>query len=302
MKTLTEFSGFDLRNGNKTKMDLINSKKNELKQTVATEQTEDEATTQPTTASGEPSVETVADNNQTDEKKDELLQTNDEATKAVESIEENAEVKIEAPESSDTPAAVKIIKPLPENQRGKIRDVKNNDWQKYEELIKEDLEKAITENFKLEGEKLEYFKNALNVIDKRRFQDLKRVMIVTFADGEKQPPDAKKIDEHYYVAEYMASLNPPKPQRGRGRHARGGRDRDRDRGRGGQGPRDRDSRGGERDGGRPKRRFPRRDDNSSSFRGTRPQPQPQQQMEPQKPVKIVPVRPSNLPPTEQDKG
>jgi len=58
----------------------------------------------------------------------------------------------------------------------------------------EEIQAAITESFKLEGEKLKFFMNALNAV-KEKTDRLKRVIVMTVAEGEKLPSGSSKIEE-----------------------------------------------------------------------------------------------------------
>lgn len=102
----------------------------------------------------------------------------------------------------------------------------------------EEIETSLGETFKLEGEKLKYFVNALNVAGENT-TGLKRVFVATLAEGENVPAKATKVDDHYFIPEFVAA---PKaaPADAKGAGGRGGRG-----GRGAGGPR------GEKKGGSP---------------------------------------------------
>ncbi len=131
----------------------------------------------------------------------------------------------------------------------------------------EELPAAMGEALKLEGDKLGYLMNAVELVGEK-LEDLKRVVVFTLAEGKKAPHSAVQKGEHYYSTEYYPSLNPPKgrgPQGGHGEKGRGGKDGKKGkRGRGGRGGRG-EGRGGERSAGgpgegqspRPPRRGPR---------------------------------------------
>ncbi len=91
----------------------------------------------------------------------------------------------------------------------------------------EEIQTSLGEAFKFEGDKLKYFINALDVAGQNQ-QDLKRVFVISLADGESAPAKAVQFEEHHYVPEF---LNTAKPQatatdakggRGGGKGGRGG--------------------------------------------------------------------------------
>jgi hypothetical protein len=67
----------------------------------------------------------------------------------------------------------------------------------------EEVQQALGETFKLEGDKLKYFSNALDVAGQNT-EKLTRVIVVTFAEGESVPPKATKVEEHHYIPEFQA--------------------------------------------------------------------------------------------------
>jgi len=106
----------------------------------------------------------------------------------------------------------------------------------------EELPPAMGEALKLEGDKLNFMMNALEVVGDRS-DDLKRVIVFTLVEGEKAPTHAKQMGEHYYLVEYYPSLHAKKP-RADSRDERGG-------GRDGKGKGRGDKRGGKPGGDRP---------------------------------------------------
>lgn len=66
----------------------------------------------------------------------------------------------------------------------------------------EEIEANIAETFKLEGEKLKHFTNAMEVASQNP-EKLHRVLVVTFAEGEAAPANALKVDEHHYVPAFI---------------------------------------------------------------------------------------------------
>lgn len=75
----------------------------------------------------------------------------------------------------------------------------------------DDLTQALGETLKLEGDKLTFLINALEVAGPK-LQDLKRVVVFAPNEGEKSIPGGIQKGQHIYLAEYYPSLNPnPKP-------------------------------------------------------------------------------------------
>ncbi|KYG65716.1 hypothetical protein AZI86_01170 [Bdellovibrio bacteriovorus] len=71
----------------------------------------------------------------------------------------------------------------------------------------EEIEASLGETFKLEGDKLKYFVNALNVANDNS-ANLKRVFVATLAEGENIPAKSVKVEEHHYIPEFLSA---PKP-------------------------------------------------------------------------------------------
>lgn len=90
----------------------------------------------------------------------------------------------------------------------------------------EEIQASLGETFKLEGDKLKYFVNALDVAGQNQ-TDLKRVYVITLAEGESAPAKATQVEEHYYVPEFLNTAKPApatetKGGRGGGKGGRGG--------------------------------------------------------------------------------
>ncbi|PWU21954.1 MAG: hypothetical protein C5B49_01790 [Bdellovibrio sp.] len=66
----------------------------------------------------------------------------------------------------------------------------------------EEVQAHLGESFKLEGEKLKHFIHALEVAGQNP-EKLKRVLVLTYGEGEAVPSQATKFDEHYYLPEYL---------------------------------------------------------------------------------------------------
>lgn len=90
----------------------------------------------------------------------------------------------------------------------------------------EEIQASLGETFKLEGDRLKHFFNSLDIAAKNA--GLARMMVMSLAEGEKAPPKAVQIEEHYYVPEFRVLAQPQQPGRegrgghGKGRHGRGG--------------------------------------------------------------------------------
>ncbi|WP_413289189.1 hypothetical protein [Bdellovibrio sp. HCB337] len=91
----------------------------------------------------------------------------------------------------------------------------------------EEIQASLGTTYKLEGDKLTYFVNALEIADKNA-QGLKRVLVVSYNDGETVPAQATKVEEMYYLPEMFITAKPVAPAkdakggRGGGRGGKGG--------------------------------------------------------------------------------
>jgi len=85
----------------------------------------------------------------------------------------------------------------------------------------EEIQASLGTTYKLEGDKLTYFVNALEVAGKNA-EGLKRVMVVSYADGEKVPAQATKVEEMYYLPELFITAKPAAPAAKDGKGGRGG--------------------------------------------------------------------------------
>lgn len=83
----------------------------------------------------------------------------------------------------------------------------------------EEIQENLATTYKLEGDKLKFFVNALDVASQNQ-TSLKRVFVATLTEGETQPAKAVQIEEHFYVPEFIA---PPKPAAAAGAPGRGGK-------------------------------------------------------------------------------
>lgn len=72
----------------------------------------------------------------------------------------------------------------------------------------EEVQQALGEKFKYEGDKLKYFFNAIEVAS-TDLDKLYRVVVVSLAEGEAAPEKATKVEDHHYILEYQATVKPP---------------------------------------------------------------------------------------------
>lgn len=71
----------------------------------------------------------------------------------------------------------------------------------------EEIPQGIGEALKLEGDRLNWFMSALEVVGGET-SDLKRVVVFTLAEGEKAPNGSVQKGEQYYIAEYYPAIAP----------------------------------------------------------------------------------------------
>ena len=194
MKTVTEFSAFELRRAHGIKMNLIRERQKAFEEAK-------------TAAAGTVAAET---------------------TPTIPSAE--------APASEPASDAKPVSKEDAEAERRARVQARRDQIRALESAVQEALTQALTTEMKLEGERLNHFLNALQVVDPRRARDLRRVVVMTLDEKERLPLDTKKIGEHFYKGEYLAPLDQPRGrgrfrgrnERGGGRKGRGGRGRGRD--------------------------------------------------------------------------
>jgi hypothetical protein len=105
----------------------------------------------------------------------------------------------------------------------------------------EEIQASLGETFKYEGDKLKHFVNALEIVSKGT-ENLKRVLVLSFAEGENTPPKVVKVEEHHYLPEFHID---PKALQAKKEAGAGKGDRN---GRGG--------RGGNRGGGKNEKESP----------------------------------------------
>ncbi len=68
----------------------------------------------------------------------------------------------------------------------------------------EEINTALGEKFKYEGDKLKHFVAALDVASANQ-EKLSRVLVVSLTEGETAPPKAVKVEEHHYIPEQAAA-------------------------------------------------------------------------------------------------
>lgn len=84
----------------------------------------------------------------------------------------------------------------------------------------EEIQQSLGESFKFENEKLKHFVTAIDVASKNT-QNLRRVLVLGFNEGETTPQKAIKVEEHYYLPEFLLTMT-AKPE---SNSRKGGRDK-----------------------------------------------------------------------------
>lgn len=79
----------------------------------------------------------------------------------------------------------------------------------------EEIQENLGTTFKLEGEKLGYFMQSLEVAGTNTL-NLKRVVIMKLNEGEKAPAKAVQVEDLAYVAEFITAAPAPKADSGKG--------------------------------------------------------------------------------------
>jgi hypothetical protein len=97
----------------------------------------------------------------------------------------------------------------------------------------EEIQAAIGEKHKMEGDKLKHFVNAIEIASKN-LENLSRVLVVSLNEGENAPPKATKIEEHHYIPDFKVA---PKPVVNKKSDERGGPKKG-GKGKGGGGPKE----------------------------------------------------------------
>jgi hypothetical protein len=81
---------------------------------------------------------------------------------------------------------------------------------------------SFGETYKYEGDKLKHFMNAVDVATENK-ENLKRVLVLSLGENETAPAKAVKIEETYYVPEFVALVRPTPMPAGKGGPQKGGR-------------------------------------------------------------------------------
>jgi hypothetical protein len=84
----------------------------------------------------------------------------------------------------------------------------------------EEIQANFGETFKLEGDKLKHFFNSVDVAEKNA-DSLKRVLVMSLAEGEATPAKAVKVEEFVYLPEMIVKVS--SAPKGDSRDAKGGR-------------------------------------------------------------------------------
>lgn len=85
----------------------------------------------------------------------------------------------------------------------------------------EEIQTEIGTAFKMEGDKLKHFINAMEVASQNQ-EKLARVLVVSLNEGETAPPKAIKVEETHYVPEFQADPRPVNLQKNVNRGGGGG--------------------------------------------------------------------------------
>jgi hypothetical protein len=67
----------------------------------------------------------------------------------------------------------------------------------------EEVQTSIGESFKMDGDKLKHFMNAMEVAEKNR-EKLSRVQVFALNEGEAAPEAAVKLEESYYLPDFAS--------------------------------------------------------------------------------------------------
>lgn len=86
----------------------------------------------------------------------------------------------------------------------------------------EEIQASLGETFKMEGDKLKHFTNAIEVASQNK-DKLHRVLVVTYGEGEAVPAKALKVEEHYYLPAFIKEATPVEPKDEKGGRGKGGR-------------------------------------------------------------------------------
>lgn len=96
-------------------------------------------------------------------------------------------------------------------RKAEMRERRRQEWLALLESIKEPLTLKLKEKFSWREEQLQHVIRALDVIDRRRVQDLRRVVVLKpDKDEEALPKHGQKIENLVYLAEYLPPKTKPK--------------------------------------------------------------------------------------------
>jgi hypothetical protein len=91
---------------------------------------------------------------------------------------------------------------------------RRENWLKTLEEIREPLVSRIKERFSWSEERLKHAFQALDVIDRKRLQSLRRIVVYKPEKPEEAlPKGSQKIDEFAYLAEYLPEFGRPREKR-----------------------------------------------------------------------------------------
>ena len=93
----------------------------------------------------------------------------------------------------------------------------------------EEVQASLGTTYKMEGEKLTHLINAMEVAVANP-ENLKRVLVVSLAEGERAPAKAVQVEAFHYVPDFHVAAKPAHSDK---RDAKGGRGGGRGKGRGG---------------------------------------------------------------------
>lgn len=87
----------------------------------------------------------------------------------------------------------------------------------------EEVQTALGTTYKMEGDRLKHFVHAIEVASNNNADGLKRVLVMSLAEGENPPAKALKVEEAYYVPDIFVPMAPKAPPQKGGRGGRGGK-------------------------------------------------------------------------------
>jgi hypothetical protein len=92
----------------------------------------------------------------------------------------------------------------------------------------EEVQAGLGEEFKFEGDKLNHFVKTLSVLAEKN-ENVRRVVVMTLAEGEATPARSTKIDDFYYVVDIpvLTGSKPGEKPAPKGRGGKGGKGQDR---------------------------------------------------------------------------